>query len=105
MWKVGEILLLNRIKQLCVNNHITITELERVLKFGNGTIHNWDKVDPSVERVKAVAEYFGIGIDYLMSNLTIPSKESRDLAYKLDNYSDEEKNLIRCYMAIIEAKR
>lgn len=89
------------IKRLCSNEGITITELERTLKFGNGTIHNWDKVNPSVEKVRLVAEYFSIGIDDLVSG-KVPSKESREISVRFDNYTDEQKNLIRCYMSLIE---
>lgn len=89
------------VKQLCSNEGMTITELERTLKFGNGTIHNWDKVNPSVEKVRLVAEYFCIGIDDLVSG-KIPSKESRKMSARFDSYTEEQKNLIRCYMSLIE---
>ena len=91
-----------RIKQLCIDNGITIAELERILGFGNGTIRNWDKVNPSVEKVRLVAEHFGIGVDFLLSNKDIPSKEAQEMAIRFDNYTEEQRNLIRCYMSLIE---
>lgn len=96
-------MLLERIKELCNSEGITITELERILNFGNGTIHNWDIKNPSLEKVRAVAEHFGVGIDFLVSDLQIPSKESRELAMKFEKFTDEQKNLVRCYMFLIEA--
>lgn len=95
-------MLYDRVKQLCTDNGITITELERTLKFGNGTIHNWDKSDPSIGKAAAVAKYFEIGLDTLVSNSEVPSKESRDMAARLNGYTEEQKNLIRCYMSLIE---
>lgn len=95
-------MLYDRVKQLCINEGITITELERTLKFGNGTIHNWDRSDPSVSKAAAVAEHFGIGLDTLISEMKIPTKESQEMAVRLDGYSEEQKNLIRCYMSLIE---
>lgn len=95
-------MLFKRIVELCNSEHITITELERNLHFGNGTIRNWGSKNPSFEKVKEVAEYFGVSIDFLASELQIPSKESRYLAYKLDEYSDKQKDLIKCYMSLIE---
>jgi hypothetical protein len=89
------------VKRLCNDDGITITELERTLKFGNGTIHNWDKVNPSVGKVKLVAEHFKIGIDDLMSG-KIPSRESREMSARFDSYTEDQKNLIRCYMSLIE---
>lgn len=95
-------MLYDRIKQLCSENGITITLLERTLGFGNGTIHNWDKVNPSVEKVKLVARHFGVGVDFLLSNTIFPSKEAQDMAIRFDNYTEEQRNLIRCYMSLIE---
>lgn len=90
-----------QINKLCKADGITPTKLERILKFGNGTIHNWDKCSPSLEKALLVAEYFGVGIDDLAS-ANIPSKESRELAARFENYSTDQKNLIRCYMSLIE---
>lgn len=90
-----------QINKLCKADGITPTKLERILKFGNGTIHNWDKCSPSLEKAILVAEYFGVGIDD-MTSTNIPSKESRELAARFENYSTEQKNLIRCYMSLIE---
>lgn len=95
-------MLYNRVKQLCANEGITITELERTLKFGNGTIHNWNKSDPSIGKVMAVAKHFCIGLDALVSNTELPSKESIEMANRLDGYTEDQKNLIRCYMSLIE---
>ncbi|WP_044289487.1 helix-turn-helix domain-containing protein [Robinsoniella sp. KNHs210] len=95
-------MLFKRIVELCNSERITIAELERNLHFGNGTIRNWESKNPSLEKVKEVAEYFGVSIDFLVSELKIPSKESRNLAYKLDEYSDKQKSLIKCYMSLIE---
>ena len=49
-------MLYDRVKQLCSNEGITITELERTQKFGNGTIHNWNKSEPSDEKAMALAQ-------------------------------------------------
>ncbi len=95
-------MLYDRVKQLCADNGITITELERILNFGNGTIHNWDKVNPSVEKVRQVAGRFGVGVDFLLSNQNIPSIEAQEMAIRFDNYTEEQRNLIRCYMSLIE---
>ena len=92
----------DRVKQLCSVNGISITELERILKFGNGTIHKWDESNPSIKKVRLVAEHFGVGIDYLLSDMKIPSKEAQEMAIKFDDYTEEQKNLIRCYMSLIK---
>lgn len=100
--KGGEVMLHNRIKQLCSRDGITITELERMLGIGNGTIHNWDTKNPTLGKVIMVAKHFGVGVDYLLSDEDLPSKETMEIATRLDGYTEDQKNLVRCYMSLIE---
>ena len=60
-------LLLNNITILCGNKGISIAKLEKELGFGNATIRMWAKASPSVEKVKAVADYFGVSVNQLIS--------------------------------------
>lgn len=55
-----------RIKMLCKKNNISVNELECKLNFARGSICKWDANVPSIAKVKAVADYFGISIDELM---------------------------------------
>ena len=57
--------IVERIKTLCAESHITIASLERRLKLGNGTIGRWNTASPTVERLGRVADYFGVSLDYL----------------------------------------
>lgn len=98
-------MLYNRVKQLCKQNGITISKLERNLKFGNGTIHNWDTSTPSIEKAKLVSAYFGISIDLLYGNDRIPSSGGLDIAKKFDTYTDEQKNLLKRYLLLIDGKK
>jgi len=92
-----------KVNQLCIQNGITITKLEKELKFGNGTIHKWSTSQPSIKKVKKVAEYFKVGIDYLVSDsLTIPSKESMELAMDYESLTANQKGLVRCYLSLIK---
>lgn len=58
--------LIKRIKLLCTQAGITISKIERELNFGRGSIYNWDKNSPSVDKVQKVAGYFNVSIDYLL---------------------------------------
>lgn len=98
-------MLYNHVKQLCIRNGITITELERILEFGNGTIHKWERSEPSLGKVLAVAKYFGVSLDVLVSNEEFPSKESINMAIQFDGYDEEQKKLIKCYMSLIEKRK
>lgn len=55
------------VQNLCREKGITITQLERELGLGNATIRGWKNSSPTVERLKAVADYFGITVDALIS--------------------------------------
>ena len=54
------------IKELCKKYNISVSELESKLEFSRGSICKWDVNTPSITKVKAVADYFGISIDELM---------------------------------------
>ncbi|WP_240143840.1 helix-turn-helix domain-containing protein [Liquorilactobacillus mali] len=53
------------IKQLAKEKNMSIYELEETLGFGRNTIYQWSHRIPSIERVKKVADYFGVSLDYL----------------------------------------
>lgn len=57
---------LNRIKELCEKNHISIARLEKECGLGNATIRGWQRCTPSVITLKKVADYFGCTIDDLL---------------------------------------
>lgn len=41
--------------------------LEKELGFGNGTIGKWQKASPSVDKLKKVADWFGVTLDELLA--------------------------------------
>lgn len=59
-------MLVERIQSFCRKANVTISQLEKDLKFGNGTIRRWDINSPSVDKVMEVANYFGIPINDLL---------------------------------------
>ncbi len=58
--------MLERIKNLCNRKEISIRQLERETGLADRTIGRWDTNMPSIDRVKKVAEYFGVTVDYLL---------------------------------------
>lgn len=60
--------MVERIRELCKMNGISMRKLESTLGIGNGTIKDWDASSPSLVRVKKVADYFGITIDNLVGD-------------------------------------
>ncbi|MEK4513638.1 helix-turn-helix transcriptional regulator [Paenibacillus sp. FSL K6-2524] len=58
--------IVDNIKVLCIKNSTTIPKLEKTLGFGNGTIYNWSKSSPSLEKLQKVANFFKVEIDELV---------------------------------------
>ena len=51
---------------LCRKNKISIAKLERDTGLGNATIRGWARSSPTVDKLKAVADYFGVTVDELL---------------------------------------
>ena len=76
--------LLERIKGLCARKEISIRQLERETGLADRTIGRWDTNMPSIDRVKKVAEYFGVTVDYLLGG--DDSHMSHDMDEELAEY-------------------
>ena len=59
--------MLEKIKMLCLAQGITITQLENLLGWSR-SIYKWDTNKPSIDKVKAVADYFDVSVDSLVSD-------------------------------------
>lgn len=58
--------MVERIKALCKSRNISLNVLEEAVGFALNTIAKWDINRPSVDRVIAVADYFGVSAEYLV---------------------------------------
>lgn len=82
-----------KIKELCSSGKTTISALERKLEFGNGTIHRWKIVSPSVDKLQRVADYFGVTVDYLLSASDI-SPEAITMVKKIDRLNENQRQAV-----------
>ena len=57
----------DNISCLCKERGISIAKLERELGIGNGTIGKWANSSPTAEKLKRVADYFGVTVDSLLT--------------------------------------
>ena len=57
----------DNICKLCEINSVSIMAVEKACGLGNGTISGWKDGNPRVDRLKLVADYFGVTVDDLMS--------------------------------------
>ena len=56
----------DKIRILAAEKNISITKLEEILGFSNGTITKWNNVIPRADNLKKVADYFGVSIEYFL---------------------------------------
>lgn len=61
-------MIFEKIEELCKNQGISVAYLEKKLGFGNGTIRSWTKCSPSVEKIKKVADHFGVSIESILKD-------------------------------------
>lgn len=77
--------IVERIKELCKINKISIKSLEKELSIGNGSIAKWTKSTPSVENILKISKRFNVSLDWLVTG-----KEEKDL-------KQDEKKLVELY--------
>lgn len=85
--------MVDRIRELCKQNGVTISRLEEETGVSKNGICRWDTSIPSVNKVKAVADYFGVSVDFLLTGREVMLTES-DTALlrkwaKLDDFGKE----------------
>lgn len=88
-----------KIKELCKKKGVTVTGTEKELGFSRGSLCKVETSRPSAEKVQKLADYFGVSTDYLINgntkndnNVTLTSKDERDIAKKLKILMDDIRN-------------
>lgn len=82
-----------RIKSLCKEYGISMNKLEETLGFGKGYISKLGNSTPNTTKIKKIADYFGVTVDYLMTgkdNLKekapeLTAKDERDIAKDMES--------------------
>lgn len=80
--------LVEKIKLLCNEQKISIAELERKTGISNGQIRKWDNSTPGVDKLKLIADYFNVSVDYLLGRTN--QKRYYDLNEKDEKSIQEE---------------
>ena len=90
-----------RVQELCKKNSISVSELEKTLGFGNGYISKLGQSTPNTSKIKLIADYFNVSIDYIITGEEkhpIPIPKMTDEYYKLisiySNLSETDRNYI-----------
>lgn len=85
-----DLTLVDRIRELANRRNMSLPQLETTLGFGNGTISRWKKSSPSADKLKAVADYFNVSVDFLLDGSTqLTAKDERDIARRLEETLSE----------------
>lgn len=75
----------NRIEELRKTRGISQGSLEKELGFSNGSFSKWKNSMPTPERLKKLADYFQVSVDYLVSG----EAETANERYRFDTQTAE----------------
>lgn len=77
----------HRVNELCSRRGMSITALALELGLSKGTPTNWKRMTEAPRRntVKAVADYFGVSVDFLLSDKKERASDLKSNAVFLDN--------------------
>lgn len=83
-----------RIKELCAQRGISMNKLEESLGFGKGYISKLGSSTPNASKIKKIADYFSVSLDYLMEGEPdqkdgLTAKDERDIKKDLDSIMDK----------------
>ena len=59
-------MIVKNIQRLCEKNNMSFAKLEKAVGLGNGVIAKWKDGNPRVDRLKLVADFFGVTVDDLL---------------------------------------
>lgn len=91
--------MVERIRALCRREGISIKRLEESVGIGNGVIARWSKSAPTADKLAAVASYFGVSMEYLLTGEEI--KQPADT----DELSKDELILLSAFRSLTADQR
>lgn len=71
-------LIVNSIKQLCKNNGITVSFMEKEIGMSQGLVSKWAKTTPSLDKIIDIADYFHETIDDVIGR-TLDKEDANDM--------------------------
>lgn len=85
------------VKQLCEEKGVKLSDLEKDLGLGHRTIYNWNTCSPAIDKVKKVADYFGVSINYMLG---IEDDHTENTQAEPAELTDEEQRLLGLYNSL-----
>ena len=89
-------MIVERIKELCDKQSISVSALSKALGFNKNTIHAWEGHMPAADKLQAVADYFNVSLDYLMGRTDDPRmRGGEDI---LGNLAEDERTALEAFL-------
>lgn len=85
------------IKELCQLNNMSFRKLEEAIGLPYSSVSRWDKNLPSIDKVYAVAQYFGVSMEYLLTG--------KEQTTKQGGLSFDERELISLFSVLTEPQQ
>ncbi len=85
------------VKKLCEERGEKIGDVEAALGLGKKTIYSWNNSSPSVDKVKRIADYFGVSINYMLG---IEDDHTENTQAEPAELTDEEQRLLGLYNSL-----
>ena len=75
--------------RLCEQHNITLAELERATGLSRGSIAKMKTSTPKADRLKRIADFFGVSVEYLMTGKDTEKLSTNGNAWYFDDESAE----------------
>lgn len=88
--------ILERVKNLCYKQGLTVAELERKADLGNGSVRRWNTSIPAADKLQRAAITLGTSMDYLLTGKE-PQEDSETLLLARDanNLTKEQLQVVK----------
>ncbi len=102
-------IIFTRIKELCIENDITVNKLETELGMSQYSIGRWKNATcPTIDKISKIAKYFGVSIDYLVGatdirtpiNAVMQDQDFISLQRARERMSDRDKSRMMAMLKI-----
>lgn len=83
--------MVDRLEALCKQHKTNFSKLEKTLGFANGSLKKSDPAKIGADRVKKLADYFGVSMEYIMTGETPAAPVLSDIEKRIiDAYRDAD---------------
>lgn len=90
--------MVDRINALAKEKGISISKVEKTVGLSNGVIGKWIKQNPTCDKLKLVADFFGVSLDYLVYGKEDTTKNEQKI-------TDDEQELLENYRKLDDGRK